>query len=342
MASLSDLPKERWLNFFAELGSLAVQRVTISGGEPFLRPDLFELVDGIIDNKMRYSILSNGTLIAEDTIDSFQEGKRRLRLDSIQISIDGSCAEVHNKSRPPDSFDRALRGLRLLAENHFPVAVRVTINRNNVDDLENIARLLIDEVGLPGFSTNEADYMGAARCSSQNVVLTREERQKAMDALVRLNEVYGNRIAAQAGPLTRARMFAEIEERLARGEKEMPGRGTLCSCGGVFSKMAVLHDGTMVPCNMLPSLTMGRIGANSLKEAWQRHPSINVVRWRRDIPLSSLKTCRDCPYTGFCTGGCPAAVMARTGRLNAIDPLTCYRIYARREMRTPDRDKVKC
>lgn len=96
MAHLSDLPKERWLNFFDELGSLAVQRVAIGGGEAFLRPDLFELVDGIIDNKMRYSLLSNGTLITEDTLEAFDEGKRRLRLDSIQISIDGSCAEIHN------------------------------------------------------------------------------------------------------------------------------------------------------------------------------------------------------------------------------------------------------
>jgi radical SAM protein with 4Fe4S-binding SPASM domain len=176
--------------------------------------------------------------------------------------------------------------------------------------------------------------MGAARCSSQNVVLTEDERQKAMETLIRINEAYGGCIASQAGPLTRARMFSEIDERLVNGETKMQGRGTLCSCGGVFSKMAVLHDGTMVPCNMLPALVMGRIGVNPLKEAWQHHPSINVVRWRREIPLSSLKTCRDCTYAGFCTGGCPAAVMAKTGRLNAIDPLVCYRIYAGLKART--------
>src|SRR5512137_770778 len=104
MIALSDLPTERWLTFFRELGELAVQRVTLSGGEAFTRPDLFELIDGLIDNKMRYSLLTNGTLINEETVEAFGAGKRRLRLECIQFSIDGSCAEVHEASRPPKSF----------------------------------------------------------------------------------------------------------------------------------------------------------------------------------------------------------------------------------------------
>lgn len=331
MAALKDLPKERWISFFGELGGLAVQRVTLCGGEPFIRPDLFDLIDGVIENKMRYSLLSNGTLIDEETIEAFDEGKRRLRLDSIQISIDGSSAEVHNKSRPPSSFEPALRGLRLLVDAGLPATVRVTVNKHNIDDLENVARLLIDDLGLPGFSTNQAQFMGSARCDGDGIMLTGDERLKAMEVLTKLNEVYEGKIGAQAGPLAVARDFAEIEERLSKklskNEGGMEGRGTLSSCGGVFSKMDVLHDGTMVPCNMLPALTMGVIGVNPLQEAWQRHPSINVLRWRRNIPLSSLETCRDCRYASFCTGGCPAAVMAKTGRLNAADPDSCYRIY---------------
>ena len=327
MVALSDLPTERWLACFQQLGELAVQRVTLSGGEAFTRPDLFELIDGVIESRMRYSILTNGTLITEQTIAAFEEGKRRSRLDSIQVSIDGSCAEVHNKSRPPKSFHRALRGLRLLKAAGFPVTVRVTINRHNLDDLENVARLLMEDVGLGGFSTNEAEQMGSARCYGQDVVLNEEERQRAMATLTAINERYGGRIGAQAGPLSRARHFAEIAEKVADGETGIPGRGTLCSCGGVFSKMAILHDGTMVPCNLLPTLTMGVVGVNSIQEAWLHHPSINVVRQRRQIPLESLETCRDCPYTGFCAGGCPASVMSKFGRLNVIDPVICYREY---------------
>ena len=212
MAGLSDLPTERWLALFEELGGLAVQRVTLSGGEVFTRPDLWELVDGLVASRLRYSILSNGTLITEKTIAAFGEGKRRLRLDSIQVSIDGSRAEIHDKSRPPHSFDAALRGLRLLKEAGFPVTVRVTVNAHNVEDLPAIAELLLEDVGLAGFSTNEAEQMGTARCLGESIMLSREQRLRAMDLLTGLNERYGGCIGASAGPLAAAGFFAEIDD----------------------------------------------------------------------------------------------------------------------------------
>jgi SynChlorMet cassette radical SAM/SPASM protein ScmE len=327
MVALSDLPAERWLAFFAELGSLAVRRVTLTGGEVFTRPDLWQLVDGLIASRLRYGLLSNGTLITEETIAAFAVGKRRLRLDAIQISIDGSTAGIHDRSRPPHSFERALHGLRLLHEAGLPVTVRVTVNRHNVDDLPAIAQLLLEDVGLPGFSTNEAEQMGTARCFGDAITLNPAERRRAMRTLTELNAHYGGRISAAAGPLALARHFGEIAEAVARGETSQPGRGTLCSCGGVFTKMAVLHDGTMVPCTLLPSLTMGTIGVQRLQDVWLHHPSINAVRRRRAIPLADLPECADCVYTGFCAGGCPAGAMARSGRLNTRDELSCYRLF---------------
>ena len=327
MTTRKDLPAERWLDFFRELGELGVQRVCLSGGEIFVRPDIFTLIDGVIASRMRYSILSNGTLITKDVISSLLEGKRRLRMDSIQVSIDGSCAEIHDLSRPHKSFDRAVHGLSLLVEAKFPATVRVTLNHHNIHDLEKIAGLLIDDIGLSGFSTNEAEAMGTARCNGQNIMLSEEERRQAMRVLSELNERYHGKIGATAGPLARAKMVKEIEGKIARGQTGTPGRGTLCSCGGVFSKMAVLHDGTMVPCNLLPTLTMGVIGMHSLREAWLKSPAINAVRRRREIPLSALPECTGCRYTGFCAGGCPASVMAKSGRLIGTDPQSCFRAY---------------
>ena len=329
MTSKRDIPPDRWLGILKELGDLGVQRVCLSGGEVFVRPDLFTLIDGVIENRMRYSLLSNGTLITEDTITAFQIGKRRLRLDSIQISIDGSCAEIHDRSRPPKSFDRAIRGLRLLVQAQFPVTVRVTLNHHNINDLPRIAALLIDDIGLPGFSTNEAESMGTARCNGQNIVLSNEERKLAMKILTDLNEQYGRKISALAGPLAMAKIVEDIEARIAAGETGRSDRGTLCSCGGVFSKMAILHDGTMVPCNMLPMLVMGVAGMHPVGEAWRTSPAINAVRYLRTIPLSALPGCSGCRYTGFCSGGCPATVMAKTGKLIGTDPRNCYRLFHR-------------
>lgn len=327
MTARSDLLAARWRNFFKELGQLGVHRVCLTGGEVFTRRDLFGLIDGLITHKLRYSILTNGTLITSNTIEEFGKGKRRLRLDYIQVSIDGSCAEIHDRSRPPASFDRAMRGLRLLQAEGFPVTVRVTINHHNIDDLDNIARLLLEEIGLLSFSTNEAISLGTARCYGQDVVLTDAERRQAMVTLTRLNERYGGRISASAGPLARAHMFSEIEQYITRGEMQMPEHGTLCSCGDVFDHLAVLHDGSVTPCNLLPTLTMGFIGDNPIQEIWRCHPAINILRQRRHIPLATLPECLDCLYTGLCSGGCPATVFSTTGRLDRRNPLDCYQVW---------------
>ncbi len=341
MAARNDLPTERWLALLGEAGKLGVQRLCLTGGEVFTRADLLELVDGIVANRMRYSLLTNGTLISRDTVDAFAVGKRRLRLDSIQVSIDGSRAEIHDQSRPPKSFARALAGLRLLREAGFPVIVRVTVNRTNLDDLPDIARLLLEDVGLPSFSTNEAEQMGSARCYGNNMVLTPAERRRAMDALFALSKKYDGRISANAGPLALAKHFAEIGESLASGETSRPGRGKLCACGGVLAKMAILHDGSIVPCNLLPTLTMGVFGLHSLSEVWRSSPAMNAVRYRRDIPLASLPSCRGCAYAGLCTGGCPGTAMARYGKLNVRDPNVCYRIFKGEEPSDEGQDWVE-
>jgi SynChlorMet cassette radical SAM/SPASM protein ScmE len=326
MAALSDLPTERWLAFFEELGRLAVQRVCLTGGEVFTRPDLFDLIDGVVASRMRYSLLSNGTLITEQALAQFERGKRRRRLDSIQVSIDGSCAAIHDKSRPA-SFERALRGLRLLVEAGFPATVRVTINRHNVDDLEAIARLLLEDVGLPGFGTNEAFPCGIMERQAEGIMLAPAQRLRTMRTLTELAARYEGRIGAQAGPLALAREFKKVDEALAAGESSSPGRGTLCGCGGVFNKIAVLHDGTLVPCHVLAALRLGTAGVDDLRRVWREHPLLNAVRQRRTIPLQSLDTCRDCAYHGFCTGGCPGGAVFLTGELNARNPLDCYRVH---------------
>ena len=325
MVGRSNLPTERWQAFFVELGTLGVMDVCLTGGEVFTRPDLFELIDGIIANRMRYSLLSNGTMITEETLKPFEIGKRRQRLDSIQISLDGSSADVHDLSRPK-SFKRALRGLKLLKEAGFPVTVRVTVNRHNVDDLENVAHLLLEEVGLSSFSTNEAYACGATDRTEGNIILAPAQRKKAMDVLAHLAERYDQRISATAGPLILARDLATMDEMLENGQTREPGRGTLSACGGVFSQLAILHDGTIVPCHALSTLHLGIIGEDNLQKIWLHHKTMLALRLRREIPLGSLETCKDCAYQGFCTGGCPAGAVYANGDFNSRNPMDCYRV----------------
>jgi len=84
-----DLPTGEWLQFFRELGSLGVMDVTLAGGEPFIRPDLPELLEGLVSSGLRFSLLSNGPLIDDEIARVIAASGR---CDYVQVSLDGSCA----------------------------------------------------------------------------------------------------------------------------------------------------------------------------------------------------------------------------------------------------------
>ena len=324
MVALNDLTTEQWKQSIKKLGDAKLMRVTLTGGEPFARPDFFELVDSVIANKMRYSILTNGTLITEETINEFSKGKRRLRLDSIQISIDGSCAEVHNRNRP-DSFDRAVKGLRLLIKNGFPVTVRATISRHNMDDLEDMAAFLLEDIGLPSMTNNEASPIGSGCRYSDEVALDQKEILAVGKRLEKLQEKYPGRISAQAGPLAKLRMYREMEDAKKTGKLTNRWKmGYLSSCGGAFSKLAVLHDGSVVPCSMLHALKMGSILTDNLLELWNDSRVIQEVRNRYCIPMSDIEKCKNCAWVNYCNGGCPGIVQQMQNTIEAPSWRSCY------------------
>ena len=319
-----DLPTDEWLTFFDELGSLGVMNVTLAGGEPFIREDLPDLIGGIVRNRMRFSLLSNGGLIRDD-IAAFLA--RTGRCDYVQVSVDGSRAEVHDSCRGQGSFDGAVRGIRTLQRHRISVAVRVTIHRNNVRDLENIAHFLLDELGLPDFGTNSAGYMGTCRGNADDVLLTIAERQEGMATLLRLAAKYPGRISSNAGPLTDGRMWGRMEEARAQGRPALHNGGRLTACGCPSHKISVRADGVIVPCNMLGHLELGRINHDPLGDIWQNSPILARLRNRSAIPLAGFEFCAGCSYIPYCTGNCPGLAYTLTGLVDHPSPDACLRRF---------------
>lgn len=338
MFNRPDLSANEWFAFFDELGGLGTRELTLSGGEVFIRKNLWEIIDNIIKNRMRYSILSNGTLITDDTLKQFEKGKRRARLDYIQISIDGSSAEVHDKSRGTGSFDKAVKGLRLLRDAGFPVAVRITINKYNVDDLENTAEFLLEDIGLPTFSTNDAMPMGSGCDNQAGITLSPEQQLKAILKMHDLDQKYPGRISASAGPLAKWRTYGEMEHAKATGERsERFEMGYLTACGCFYNKISVHHDGIISPCNMLTDMEMGRINRNSIKDIWKGHKALKELKDRRKIPMRDVPDCKDCEWTEFCNGSCPGLPYTITGSLNRANMFDCYRNFLKETgLRSPD------
>jgi len=328
-----DLPREEWLTFFEELNRCAVMEVILQGAEPFCREDIKELIQGIVRNRMRFNILSNGTLISEE-IAAFLASTGRC--DGVQVSIDGSTPKTHDACRGQGNFLRAMEGIKILQRHGAPVSVRVTIHRHNVKDLEDVARLLLEEIRLSSFSTNSASLMGLCRYNAEEVQLTVEERSFAMETLLRLHEKYNGRISANAGPLADAKMWLEMEKARQERKERMPGRGCLTGCGGPMSKLAVRADGVIVPCIQMSHIELGRINRDDLHEVWENHPELNRLRERRNIPLSDFEFCKGCDYIPYCTGNCPALAYTVLGEENHPSPDACLRKFLEEGGRLPD------
>lgn len=329
----SDLLTEEWLSFFEELGRCAVLDVTIEGGEAFARKDLKDIIEGIIQNRMRFSILSNGTLITDDMA-AFLTSTGRC--NSVQVSIDGSYPETHDACRGDGNFERAVAGLKCLQRHHIPVTVRTTIHRHNVNDLEETAGFLLEDLNLPGFSTNAASYMGLCRNHVDDVQLTVDERSLAMETLLKLNHKYNGRIGAAAGPLAEAKNWLEMEQARRENRESFQNCGYLRSCSGVFSKMAVRADGVMVPCLQLSHIVLGRINRDDLKEVWQHHPELTRLRERRDIPLADFDFCQGCEYIPYCRGNCPAIAYTIAGEEDRPSPDACLKQFLEAGGRLPE------
>ena len=310
-----------------------IMNVTLSGGEAFVRKDLRELIDGLIKANVRFSILSNGTLIDDDIAKYL---KSTGRCDHVQVSIDGASPESHDAFRGEGVFVQAIEGLKMLMRNGIPATVRVTLHKRNYKQLDKIAKLLLEEIGLPSFGTNAASYMGLCRENAQSVALNALEYAEVMKTFVDLEKKYGKRISAQAGPQACLKHWREAEEAKEQGLEGLPGCGFLTSCGGVFNKIAVRADGVMVPCDQISHIELGRINKDSLREVWQTHPELIRLRQRRNIPLSEFEFCKGCEYIPYCRGGCPALSYTLMGDENQPSPDACYRLFLEQGGRLPE------
>ncbi len=330
-----DLTTDEWLTFFEELGRHAVLDVCLQGGEPFIREDFKDIVEGIVLNRMRFSILSNGTLITDETA-AFLASTGRC--DSVQVSIDGSMPGSHDSFRGEGTFHRAVAGLNLLLKHGIAAKVRVTVHRRNVTDLDGIAELLLEDLGLPGFSTNSAVNLGLCRNNADQVQLTVDERSLAMRRLCKLATKYPGRITANAGPLAEARGWFNME--LARKKKENGGRvgGYLTGCSGPMARLGVRADGTLVPCVQVPGMELGRINRDRVDEIWLNHPELNRFRRRSSIALTDFDYCRNCEYIDYCTGSCPALIHSGLNDLYHPCPDSCYKRFLEAGGELPDED----
>lgn len=117
-----ELTTEEWKAVIRSLVKLKTSIVSISGGEPLLRPDIFEIIRYGSENKLAVHMCTNGVLLDRDKALKLAESG----VDAVSVSVESPDREVHETLRGPNTFDRTIEGIRLLRE--VAPGVRIGIN----------------------------------------------------------------------------------------------------------------------------------------------------------------------------------------------------------------------
>src|SRR4030067_3248028 len=199
----------------------------ITGGEPFLRKDLFEILSEIRGRGYDVYVLTNGTLI--------QEGRARtlkdLGVKGVQVSLEGP-EEMHEMVRGKGSFAASLRGIRHLLDAGLRVTVNTTLSAINADHFMKLAEL---STGLGvqrlGFLTLRPSGRGAGLVNS---MLSKEEVRKLYE---RISSLSPNGIEFVTGDPLATQMKTALERGKDSGS--VPAGG----CAAGVSGLTFLSDG---------------------------------------------------------------------------------------------------
>ena len=285
-----ELSTEEALAFLDSIAPLQPMLI-LSGGEPLLRPDIFQIIRHAVSLGLRVSLASNGTLITPEVADEIAASG----VSRVSISLDGASAEKHDLSRGPGSFRAALNGMENL-RGKVDFQINFTITKKNESEVSNIFDLA-EKVGakalhffflVPTGRGQEEDLITPERQEELLMQIDQERAQRGMEVQV-----------------TCAPQYA----RLARPGKGRRKGGCLAGKNFVF----VSQKGDVYPCGYFP-LRVGNIREQNFIEIWENSPELRALRER------NLKgKCGRCSFTKVC-GGCRARAYAKTGDYLGPDP----------------------
>lgn len=316
-----DLTTEQWLRFIQELARLKVMKVKISGGEPFVREDIFTLLDALYEKPLRLSVNTNATLIDEEKARKLAQ--YRNKLDDIMVSLEGGDARTHDALRGPGAFEKTMKGTGLLVRVVGKVTAYCTVTRHNFTKLGAIAALA-RELGIQNITFNELLFEGRGRKFRKELGLNTREVKQAVEDLQEIREDFP---FISGTLLEMEEIFEGIRETPGNPEETDPADLYLSGCGALTTECSIRPDGWAVPCDRLPELTAARILETPLDVIWREAPLFQEFRKRFTTPITDFPTCTDCGYAPRCTGGCPASSYNYYGTTMARDPQCCYKLF---------------
>lgn len=278
--------------------------VFLTGGEPTVRPDFFELVEYISRLGMKVSIYSNGLFWNEERV-------KRLaaqNVDCIQISIDGYDEESNSLVRGRNAFERALNAVALFVKYHIFVKIAVTppyeLIRTHSEEYIRFSRQLLEKYGNEAIQIDYSYFLMPGRNLSAEVVAARKaEYYTLIDHVV--TGIYGD----------------TSEDSFVSNVSE----GICDSCG--YGGLNVMANGDFYFCDRIPDVAkIGNIRDMPFEDI---HALMQVAQQAGKI--DNFKPCNTCALKYICGGGCRAEHFRHFTKLydithvnfDCIEPRTC-------------------
>ena len=314
-----ELTTEEAKKFIDDCAAFRVPVLLLSGGEPLMRPDVFELVAYANSHGIRTTFSTNGTMIDKSTARRIKE----LGVGYVGISLDG-LGEANDRFRGSEgAFVRALEGIRNCLNVGQRVGLRFTINRYNYHDLSNIFTLIREE-GIPRVCFYHLVYSGRGS-GLMELDVTHAESRQAMDLIIRQAEEFGD-----ACEILTVDNHADAVYLYLQYQRQDPDRAAriwelLRRNGGNRSGIAFANVdslGNVHPDQFTQNHTFGNVRDRAFGDIWTdlSHPILAGLKDRK--PLLKGR-CSVCKWLSVCNGNFRPRAEAVTGDFWEADP-ACY------------------
>lgn len=289
-----DLPLRDWIHLLSALADARLLSLTVTGGEPLVREDFQLLVDEILRRPFRFSLNTNAVLATDRIAALLREASPRL--SSVMVSLDGDSPATHDAIRGDGVFRAAMEGIGRLEKAGVPLCFYCTVNRVNAGRLRETAELAL----LHGRWIKFNCFLDAGPGTDSRLNPDPAQVRTAAEAVLELSERFGSRIDGAF------LQMARLGRRAASGEGEAFDSSRGPSCGGGRTRISILPDGWVTPCDHLPGVRLGNLLENTLEEILS---SPSAARFACDHAprRRTLERCDACPAAPLCPGSCPAA-----------------------------------
>lgn len=283
-----ELTTEECLHIAKQLADIGCRRVSMIGGEVFMRPDWQTIVKALTSRNVKVSVITNGFLFSERIL----EDLKQCQIESVAVSLDGT-EDVHDRYRQNGSFQRVMNAIDILTKNDIPVSVISTLHSQNVDQLETMCNILKSK-NFFAWQLQACSPMGNAadRDFSTNIDFNKVIRFVAEHCR---NSQFAIGVADNIGYYTES-------EGYIRGNTS--GKAVFRGCTAGLTGIGIDSVGNVRGCESQydEQFIEGNLRERSLFDIWN---DPNAFTYNRNFTVDRLTgKCRDCEFGSKCAGGC--------------------------------------